>query len=80
MLIEPEANTFHPLTIDFDGVEYTITPHEDGAFVPAALGMSLVRAKLARVVDADAEPPGDSWLDGDKWAPWVTPMWPATRH
>jgi hypothetical protein len=54
-------------------------PHHDRAFVPAALGMALVRAKLARVVDAEAEPGGESWLDGDRYAPWVTPRW-ETRH
>jgi hypothetical protein len=80
MLIAPEPNTYHTLTIEFNGVEYTITPHEDRAFVPTALGMALTRAGLARVIDAEAEPGGEAWLDGDKWAPWVTPMWPATVH
>jgi hypothetical protein len=80
MLIEPMPDTFFVLTIEHGGVEYSITPHEDRAYVPTALGMALVKAELARVIDAEAEPPGDAWLDGDKWAPWVQPAWPATVH
>jgi hypothetical protein len=80
MLIEPLPDTFYILTIEHGGVEYSVMPHHDRAYVPAELGRALERAQLARVIDAEAEPPGDAWLSGDKWAPWVTPTWPATMH
>jgi hypothetical protein len=79
MLIEPAENTFHPLTYEFDGVTYTIMAYADRAYVPSALGMALVRAGLVRVIDAEAEPPGDPWLSADRYAPWLIPSWP-TRH
>jgi hypothetical protein len=80
MLIEAAANTYRILQIRFGDVEYFVTPGPSGeAFVPPALGMELARAKMARVVDQEAEPPGDAWLFGDRYAPWVIPAWP-TRH
>jgi hypothetical protein len=57
MLIQPDANTLHP----------------DRAFVPRELGLLLERARLAKIVDAQAEPAN---LD---YSPWVLPAWP-TRH
>jgi hypothetical protein len=73
MLIEPEINTFHPLTYEFEGTTFVIAAHGERAFVPRSLGLLLVREKLARIVDAEAEPAGRDYSQ------WVLPPWP-TRH
>jgi hypothetical protein len=80
MLIEPMPDTFRVLTVDFDGVTYSVEPHEERAYVPSALGMALARAGLARVIDAEAEPGGEAWLDGSsKYSAWVVPNFPTTH-
>jgi hypothetical protein len=80
VLVQALPDTYLVLTIEVHGVEYSVIPHQGRAYVPTALGLALERARLAKVIDAEAEPPGDAWLSGDKWAPWVVPSWPATRH
>jgi hypothetical protein len=80
MLIEALPDTFFVLEIELDGVEYSILPHDGSAYVPAALGLALERAQLARIVDRDAEPEGEPWLDGDRYAPWVTATAARTLH
>jgi hypothetical protein len=79
MLIAPLPDTYLVLTIEHGGVEYSVMPHGDRAYVPAELGRALGRAQLARVIDSEAEPPCDAWLDGDRYAPWIHPRW-ETRH
>jgi hypothetical protein len=75
MLIAAEPNTYLVLTIELAGIEYSVMPHQGRAHVPAELGHALERAKLARVIDADARSP---WVGEDVW-PQVTPRW-ETRH
>jgi hypothetical protein len=81
MLIQAEVGTYRVLEIAIAGTSYSVTPAPSGqAWVPAELGRALAEAKLARILDADSEPPDERWLDGtDRYAPWVTPRW-ETRH
>jgi hypothetical protein len=78
MLVQALPDTYLTLSVEHEGVEYSVTPTRGLAYVPSVPGGLLEKARLAKVIDADAEPP---WLDGDdKWAAWVTPAWPPTRH
>jgi hypothetical protein len=75
MLIAALPNTYLILSVEHAGIEYSVLPHQGRAWVPAELGRALERAKLARVIDAEARSP---WVGEDVW-PQVTPRW-VTRH
>jgi hypothetical protein len=78
MLVRALPDTYLILEVEHLGTMYRVLPREGLAHVPAELGMVLERSRLTRIVDRDADPP---WLGGeDKWAAWVSPPWPATRH
>jgi hypothetical protein len=75
MLIAALPDTYLVLEVEHLGTVYQVVPHQSRAWVPAELGRALERAKLARVIDADAQSP---WVGDDRW-PQVTPRW-ETRH